>query len=110
MNNQLNEGTKALIKSNIAHASNLLHGRRLTNDDKAKIQHALDSVIHMVDMADTATRTPTPAELRKVVNYLANLKADLPVFASPLEGANLETAMYVCDKVRKDIEATEAEE
>ena len=110
MNNQLNEGTKALIRSNLTHAWNLLYGRKLNKDTKDKIAHAMQSVIEMVERADTATDTPTPKEMRKVVNHLANLKADLPVFANPLEGANFDTAMYVCDKVRKDIEAKEAEE
>ena len=101
MNNQLNEGTKALIKSNIAHASNLLHGRRLTKDDKAKIQHALDCVIHMVDMADTATHTPTPAELRKTVNMLSRMEADEN---RRLRRAHLSLATIVLDNLRKSLE------
>ena len=107
MNNQLNEGTRALIKSNLIHATNLLYDGNLRKHTKDKIAHAMASVIHTVDMADTATDIPTPKEMRKVVNYLANLKSELPVYANPLNGANFATAMYVCDKVRKDLEASE---
>jgi len=107
MNNQLNEGTKALIKSNLTHAHSLLYSGKLNKDMRMQIAHAIHSVIGFIDMADTATDIPTPKEMRKVVNHLSHLKADLPVHSNPLEGANFDTAMYVCDKVRKDMEASE---
>ena len=112
MNNQLNEGMKNLIKSNLTHAHNLLYGGRLNKDTKDKIAHAISSVMQFIDgeFCDTATHTPTPKEMRKVVNYLANLKSELPVFANPLDGANFDTAIYVCDKVRRDLKDLEASE
>lgn len=100
MNNQLNEGTKMLIKSHIAHARNLLRGR-LTKDEKAKIAHALDCVMRMVDIADTATDTPTPRELRKVVNTLSHMEADE---RDRISKANLSIAGMVCDDLRKGLE------
>lgn len=107
MNNQLNEGTKALIKSNLTHAWNLLYSGRLNKDTKDKIAHAMDSVMRVVDMADTATEMPTPKELRKVVNTLSHIEADEK---DRIRKANLAIAGMVCDDLRKDIENWEAEE
>lgn len=105
MNNQLNEGTKALIRSNLTHAWNLLYGRRLDKDTKDKIAHAMQTVIEMVDKADTATDTPTARELRKVVNTLSHIEADEK---DRIRKANLAIASMVCDDLRKDIEDWEA--